>query len=400
MNSGLNGFNEQRINSQLVMNSGLIGLQGEDSISPEQIKKELVRTLRPIVMKKVKWAMEQQPVTVTATSSPRSAGGKHDFFSEGDYWWPNPVSADSPYVQRDGMTNPANFNDHRLAMIRFSQLVGTLTSAYVLTGERKYADRVMLHCRAWFADTATRMNPHLLYAQAIKGRVTGRGIGIIDAIQLMEVVRGLKMIEKKGKVDKNLYRQFRDWFNEYLEWVTTHKYGVDEMNAKNNHGTCWVMQVAVFADFTGNEKQLAFCRERFKTVLMPTQFAPDGSFPLELKRTKPYGYSLFNLDAMATICQVLSTRNDNLWKYNSGDTLSMGRSVDYMLTYVADKNRWPFPKDVMYWENWPVAQPFLLFGAASLGRSDCFQLWRKGEHDPQTDEVVRNLPVRNPLLWF
>jgi hypothetical protein len=37
------------------------------------------------------------------------------------------------------------------------------------------------------------MHPHLLYAQAIKGRFTGRGIGVIDAIQLMEVVQGLSV---------------------------------------------------------------------------------------------------------------------------------------------------------------------------------------------------------------
>ena len=30
--------------------------------------------------------LAEAPVTVTAASSPRSAGGRHDFFSEGDYW--------------------------------------------------------------------------------------------------------------------------------------------------------------------------------------------------------------------------------------------------------------------------------------------------------------------------
>ena len=35
-------------------------------------------------------ALKHPPVTVTAASSPRSAGGPHDFFSEADYWWPDP----------------------------------------------------------------------------------------------------------------------------------------------------------------------------------------------------------------------------------------------------------------------------------------------------------------------
>ncbi|HEY0714600.1 MAG TPA: alginate lyase, partial [Polyangia bacterium] len=30
------------------------------------------------------------PVTVTASRSPRSSGGKNDYFSEADYWWPDP----------------------------------------------------------------------------------------------------------------------------------------------------------------------------------------------------------------------------------------------------------------------------------------------------------------------
>src|SRR6059036_3788214 len=55
----------------------------------------------------------EPPMTVTASSSDRSAGGKHDFFSEGDYWWPDPKNPAGPYVQRDGMSNPDNFVDHR-----------------------------------------------------------------------------------------------------------------------------------------------------------------------------------------------------------------------------------------------------------------------------------------------
>lgn len=29
--------------------------------------------------------LKEKPLTVTSSASPRSAGGKHDFFSEGDY---------------------------------------------------------------------------------------------------------------------------------------------------------------------------------------------------------------------------------------------------------------------------------------------------------------------------
>jgi alpha-D-xyloside xylohydrolase len=367
---------------------------------PSLFKKKAIKTLRQHVLAEAALALKEQPVTVTAQVSPRSAGSKHDFFSEGDYWWPNPVSADSPYVQKDGMTNPDNFVAHRHAMIRFSRIVGALASAYTITTDDKYVRYALLHCKAWFVDTATKMNPNMLYAQAIKGRFTGRGIGIIDAIQLMDVTQGLRAMENSPAMDKVLLSEIKNWFDQFLQWLTTHQYGKDEMNAANNHGTCWVMQVAAFAKFTRNRSLIDFCRDRYKKVLLLNQVAADGSFPQELRRTKPYGYSIFNLDAMATICQLLSSDKDNLWTWQTPDGRSIKKAIEYLYPFIADKTKWPHKQDVMYWENWPVAQPFLLFGADAFNNNQWFDTWSKLDHSPKEDEVIRNLPVRHPLIWI
>jgi hypothetical protein len=297
------------------------------------------------------------------------------------------------------MTNPANFVAHRHAMIRFSSIVGALASAYVLTGDSRYVDQALTHCKAWFADTSTRMNPSLLYAQAIKGRATGRGIGVIDAIQLMDVTQGLLAMEKAG-IGKDVYAASRKWFSELLTWLTTHQYGKDEMNAENNHGTCWVMQVGAFAKFTGNNELMKFCSDRYKTVLLPNQMASDGSFPRELRRTKPYGYSIFNLDAMTTICQVLSTKENDLWNFSLPDGRNIKKGIEYLYPFVADKAKWPHKQDVMYWSDWPVAQPFLVFGGQAYNNNEWLDTWKRLDHAPTTEEVIRNLPVRNPLIWL
>jgi len=369
-------------------------------VSISSFTKETEEVLRKQVLEEAEWAMQQEPVTVTAQASPRSAGGRHDFFSEGDYWWPNPISADSPYIQKDGLTNPDNFVAHRHAMIRFSRIAGALSSAYLLTGDEKYFTHALLHCKAWFVDTATLMNPNLLYAQAIKGRATGRSIGIIDAIQLMEVAQGLMAMEGKRGMDKDLYMSIRQWFAQLIEWLTTHPYGKDEMNAANNHGTCWVMQVAVFAKFTHNEKWMNFCRERYKTELLPKQMKEDGSFPQELRRTKPYGYSIFNLDAMATICHTLSDEKNDLWGYQTTDGKSIRKGIEFLYPFIAHKDKWPQPPDVMYWDNWPVAQPFLIFGANAFNNKDWLDTWKILDHSPTVEEVIRNLPIRHPLIWL
>src|SRR3569833_2236476 len=179
-------------------------------------------------MTEAAWALKQQPITVTASYCPRSAGGRHDFYSEGDYWRPDPQHPDSPYIHRDGESNPGNFTAPRKAIIRLSQIVGALATAYRLTGDERYIRPALKHGKTWFVDTATRMNPNLLYAQAIRGRATGRGIGIIDAIQLMEVTQGLETMAAAKSMDQSLLRQIKAWFTEYLQWLTTHPYGRDE----------------------------------------------------------------------------------------------------------------------------------------------------------------------------
>jgi hypothetical protein len=365
-----------------------------------RFEKETIKLLRKEIIARADKALTETPVTITMFLCSRSAGGIHDFYSEGDYWWPDPANPEGPYIQRDGMTNPDNFVDHRKAMIRMSQIVGNLASAYRITGDEKYVRQAFIHLKAWFADPATRMNPSLLYSQAIKGRFTGRGIGIIDTIQLMEVAQGIIAMQNAKCIDKQLLETIKTWFADYIRWLTTHQYGKDEMNAKNNHGTCWVMQVASFAKLTGNTEILDFCRSRYRDILLPDQMAADGSFPQETRRTKPYGYSLFNLDAMAMICQILSDENNDLWRYQTSDGRSIRKGIEYLYPFVADKSKWPFPHDVMYWENWPVAHPFLVLGASRLSEKQWFTTWSSLEHFPAVEEVIRNLPVRNPLIWL
>lgn len=343
--------------------------------------------------------LNEIPVTITSESCERSAGGKHDYYSEGDYWWPNPEDPDGPYIRKDGQTNPNNFVAHRQFMRRLSIQVPALVAAFNLTQDQKYAAHAIKHLLAWFVNADTKMNPNLLYAQAIKGKVTGRGIGIIDTIHLVEVARAIMILEKAGAIEKNELVAIKKWFSEYLEWMTTHKYGIKERDNGNNHSTCWAMQVAAFADLVRNEEQKQFCREFYKNTLLPDQMATDGSFPKETKRTKPYNYSLFNLDAMVMVCQILSSEEDNLWNYTTEDGRNIKLAVSFMYPFVADKSTWPFEPDVMYYDLWPVRHPFLLFAGLAFHDQKYIRLWKTLDPDPTNEEVIRNFPVRQPVLW-
>jgi hypothetical protein len=376
-----------------------IAVIGLSLIARSQTVLDVYRFDRARVIAAADQYLKEKPVTIMASHSPRSAGGLHDFFSEGDYWWPDPKNPAGPYIQRDGMSNPDNFVEHRRALMRMSVQVPALTAAWMITRKRKYAEYAVEHLRAWFVDDATRMNPNLQYAQAIKGITTGRGIGIIDTIHLVEVARSIEVLEGSKVLGSTELNSIKKWFADYLQWMTTSKNGIEEREAKNNHGTCWLMQVAAFAHLTDNKDLLDYCRNRFKTVIVPNQIDKDGSFPQELRRTKPYGYSLFNLEALSTIAQILSTPTDDLWRFETPEGHGLRSAMDYMFPYIGDKKTFPKPPDVMYDKEWPMRQTSLLFAGIAFGKSEYIDVWKKLPADSEVEEVIRNFFIRQPVLW-
>jgi len=345
-------------------------------------------------------ALANEPRAITSAVNPRSAGGPHDFSSEGDYWWPDPANLDGPYVRRDGLTNPGNFTAHRELMFGMARDVGALAAAWDLSRDERFAAVAVRHLRVWFADEATRMNPDLRFAQSIKGVTDGRGIGIIDTLHLAEVALAVEALRGSAALDAATDGAITGWFREYLHWIRTHPNGIEESLAKNNHGTCWVLQAAAFARLAGDTEALAMCRARFIDDLLPNQMAADGSFPLEMARTKPYGYAIFNLDVMTALATVLSTPEDNLLAFALPDGRGPARGVEFLAPFLADKSKWPLPPDVMYWDDWPIRQPALLFGAIGAGRKDWLELWKSLPADSRVAEVQRNFPVRYPTLWL
>ena len=116
-------------------------------------KLDLAAIERPRVLKAADKYLNEQPVTVTAASSPHAAPAAYTIsFAKAITGGPIPQNPKGPYIQRDGMSNPDNFVEHRRAMIRLSLIVPALAAAYKITRDRKYADHAARHLRAWFVD--------------------------------------------------------------------------------------------------------------------------------------------------------------------------------------------------------------------------------------------------------
>jgi hypothetical protein len=357
---------------------------------------------RARILRLAQAALQLQPPAITDHIATNSQGGPHDFFSQADYAWPNPaIPSGLPYKERDGVTNPDNFDYHRMAMRNMKDAVAALAAAYALTGDERYAAKAATLLRVFFLDEKTRMDPNLNYAQAVLGGAAGRSYGVIDTLHLAELAVAIPFLEKSPAFDPGVDRGLKKWFADYSTWLTTSTNGVKEMNAKNNHSIAFFVQLAAFARFTGDEKMLKLSRQRYKEVLLPKQMADDGSFPLELKRTKPYGYSIFQADNVAALCLLLSTPAEDYWKLPAGH--NAGQAVAFIYPYLADKTKWLADKrgkDVLHWESWPVRQPCLLFAYAEFGDEKYLDLWKKLDADPADMEIRRNMAVTQPLLWI
>jgi hypothetical protein len=353
------------------------------------------------ILKAADSALKQAPVAITDFRAKLTTGGPHDFYSNGDYWWPNPNTTNGlPYVQRDGETNPENFVAHRQAIRQLSDAAAALGAAYKITGDDRYAKKAAGLLKVFFLDEQTRMNPNLQHAQAIPGVSTGRGTGIIDTLHLVEIPKAVEAMEKSPAFPGLISDGLKKWFGDYTAWMTTSKKGHDEANAGNNHAVAFWLQVAVFAEFTGDQTNLAECRRRFTEVFLPKQMTNNGSFPAELRRTKPYGYSIFQLDNMVTLCQVLSTREHDLWNFTLPDGRNIHKAVEFMYPYLADKSKWPHKPDVNAWEGWPARQPCLLFAGLAFNDAPYLELWKKLPADPADEEVRRNIAITQPVLWI
>jgi Alginate lyase len=358
----------------------------------------VAKTDRKRILQAAAEFVSQTPLTITAFPTKRSAGGLHDFYSQADYFWPNPKNPTGPYVNRDGQSNPDNFDDHRKVMVRLSIQMPALTAAWLLTGDKHFANRACDHLRAWFVTPETRMNPSLNFAQAVQGVSTGRSYGIIDTLHLVEVSRAASFLTSAtlGAEDSNAVKA---WFQSYLDWLNTSDPGKTERDAKNNHSICWALQAAEYARLAGNQAARNEVYRRYREIMLPDQMAADGSFPRELERTKPYSYSIFNFDVMAGLCQSLKGLVPDPVVFQLADGRGLSRAADFIYPYMKDKATWKWAKDVEHFDALPVRSPGLIFAGIAFHQQNYIDLWKTLNPDPTDKEIIRNFPIRQPLLW-
>ena len=302
--------------------------------------------LQPAVMRLRKEAdalLKLKPPSVLDKPSVAASGDKHDYFTYGPYWWPDPAKPDGlPYIRRDGDLNPASKKGtDDAASDLVTEAIQTLGLAYYFTGHEPYAVQAARIARVWFLDPATKMNPNLDHAQAIPLVTKGRGIGIIETREMGRIADALAMLGGSSAWTPADRSAFTAWLEAYYRWLLTSANGIDEQDELNNHGTWYDAQAAHLALILGKKDDAKKILTTGLKLRLAAQVEPDGSQPRELARTKSLDYSLFNLEALFVNAQLASEVGVDWWMFTTADGRSLSGALHYLAPYADPEKAWP-----------------------------------------------------------
>lgn len=290
-------------------------------------------------------ALNDGTFSVTTKLRTPPSGDKHDYLSMGPYWWPDSSKADGlPYIRKDGVVNP----ETRGAFVdvttknKFFNNVEVLGWGFYFSGDKKYADKALELLAVWFIHRETRMNPNLNFAQGIPGRMNGRGIGIIDWAGINRLIAPLQILEASGILTGESKQEIHRWFEEYLTWLLTSKYGVDEDEYFNNHGTWYDVQIAAIQQYLGKADDAKKRLETKTKARIASQIEPDGSQPHELARTKSMGYSTMNLRGFLHLAWYGKNLGVDLWNFKTTDGRSIKAALEYLMPYASNQKEWTY----------------------------------------------------------
>lgn len=328
-------------------------------------------------------ALSRGPFSVTDKELIPPSGDKHDYLSYAPYWWPDPAQpTGTPYIRRDGEVNPAcrTGATDRVRLEFFCETVETLAWAAFFLDRKDCAARAGHLLQVWFLAPQTRMQPHLEHGQAIPGTTDGRGLGIIETRHLLKVVTAIELLTTVEGLGAAETRGLREWFEDYLKWLTGSRLGRDERKERNNHGTWYDVQAARFALFAGDRAAASAILESARARL-PEQFTSDGRQPHELARTRSLFYSVLNLTGWYELAAAAKEVGLDFWpaKVDGGVILRAG--LDFLIPFAVEGRPWPYPQIDQF--DRLLCLPLLLRAGEAYGADYCELAARLPEADRQ-----------------
>jgi len=277
------------------------------------------------------------------------------------------------------------------AFLAFTLSVPALAAAAVVdvANAEKYRGAAAPQVHAWFVADETRLVAAPDLGEKEFEQVT-------ELCTLGEMCVALPFLG----LEDDLLAMVKEWFAARLTWLMENRTALLARDARDHHGSSWLLQAAAAAKLTGNEAAMNECRHRFKTVAIRAQINSEGLFPHEVTTEYPFRNSLFNLDLMGGACQLISTQFESVWDHELQDGPGMRTAVAKHAYYIRDRVKWPYPADLAHFNLLPCRRPTLVFAGRAYGNADYVTLWRGLNSDPTDPDILRSFPIRQPVLWM
>jgi len=269
---------------------------------------------------------------------------KHDFLSISSYWWPDTSKADGlPWVRKEGSTNPDTKSDKvdRNRINDMAKTVLTLSQAYYFSGQAEYAQKASTMLKVWFLANKTRMNPHLQHAQSVPGLDKTSSSGVLDGRLIPHnILDSVSFIRDSGYWSERFDQVMNQWLSRYLEWLTKSRTAQKAAKKDTRHGSWYYYQTTALAWYLNDQKLLSKQLKGAKANML-SQFNSKGGLPNELKRSKAFADSCFNLDALTSIAVIADKANKKFWNIPSKKKSALGKGVNFLLA-AAQQEEWQY----------------------------------------------------------
>lgn len=284
------------------------------------------------------------PYSVSYKESIAPSGDKHDYLSVAPYWWPDSTKPDGlPYIRRDGIFNPEGYTDKydKKSFMLLRDTAFSLSLGYYFTDNEDYAKHCAKLIKTWFIDKETKMNPNMNYAQGVLGIVNGRKEGVLETERLLSIIDSVRLISNSSSWTDCDELGFNNWLSQYVFWLETSDLAVAERAADNNHGTWYDAQYVAYLIYLGEYSKAASYLNVITIPRIESQIMSDGKMPEELNRTRPFHYTLYNLEPFTTLAILGEKVGVDLWNYQSPSGSSIKKAYDFIVPYILGEP-WPY----------------------------------------------------------
>lgn len=291
---------------------------------------------------------ECNKAAITVTKKKKTfAPNNHYYCSMGTYWWPDP---DHPgqYINKDGVANPETKDFDHTRLYELRDRCKTLSLAFYLTRDKRYYKKFVEQLWVWFADKTSYMYPNFEYSQVVPGQNgnRGRNTGMIESYSFNSVIESIRLVNGVKKIDKRTMNAVQSWFGDFAKWSDEGDFGESLHNANNNIGLAYDITLINMYLFSGQEKRAKEIADDFTDKRLNKQITKEGKQPTELRRTRAFSYSIYNLNRVLDYCFLVAYWNPNYYQEHKA---RIDAAFAFLGEYVDNTQSFPY-KQITSWK--------------------------------------------------